>query len=103
MFALRLNSYDISSLDPSMQMYLAMQSDNSRLNALYGIFGESKVDSTSDKCPTLSASSRKDLKRTMTPYESLCTSMLRHVERKGLLEIIPFSQLNFSSKNFKLV
>ena len=95
-----LSSYDISSLDLSMQMYLAMESGPSRENALRGIFGNSKVDSIKakqDKCPTLSTFSRKDLNRTMTPYESLCTSMLRHVDRKGFLEIIPFSQFNFSS------
>ena len=98
LFVQSLNSYDISSLDLSLQMYLAMESGHSRENALRGIFGESKVDSTKqDKCPTLSTFSRKDLKRTMSPYESLCTSMLRHVDRMGFLQIIPFSQLNFSS------
>ena len=97
-FEQELNKYDISSLELSMQIYLAMESGPSRENALRGIFGKSKADSTKqDKCPTLSTFSRKDLNRTMTPYESLCTSMLRHVDRKGFLEIIPFSQLNFSS------
>ena len=84
-----LKSYDIRR---SLQMSLAMESGLTRENALQGIFGKNKVDSTKqEKCPNL----MKDLKRTLSPYESLCTSMLRHVDREGFLEILPFSQLNF--------
>ena len=84
-----LKSYDIRR---SLQMSLAMESGLTRENALQGIFGKSKVDSTKQpKCPN----SMKDLNRTLSPYESLCTSMLRHVDREGFLEIILFCQLNF--------
>ena len=92
MFEQALNSYDISSLDFASQMYLAMEvgrggNDQSRIKALQSIFGKGKTDDKEEEhdtykhCPTLGTISRTDLNRTLSPHESLCTSMLRHVDR----------------------
>lgn len=86
------NMFDISSLDLSMQMWLAMEDGHvrdyqSRKKALQSIFGTGQIDDKEeefDTCPTLSTISRKDLNRTLSPHESLCTSMLRHVDRQTI-------------------
>ena len=95
MFEQALNSYDISSLDFASQMYLAMEvgrggNDQSRIQALQSIFGKGKTDDKEEEhdtykhCPTLGTISRTDLNRTLSPHESLCTSMLRHVDRQTI-------------------
>ena len=92
-FEAALNSYDISSLDLASQMHLAMEigrggSDQTRIKALQSIFGKGKTDDKEDDtyehCPTLGTISRTDLNRTLSPHESLCTSMLRHVDRQTI-------------------
>ena len=86
-----LSKYDISSLDLSLQVYLAMEEGPSRAKTLQSIFGKGKTDNTIHdtykNCPTLSTFARKDLNRTMSPHESLCTSMLRHLNRTTISKI----------------
>ena len=86
-----LSQYDISSLDLSLQVYLAMEEGPSRAKTLQSIFGKGKTDNTIHdtykNCPTLSTFARKDLNRTMSPHESLCTSMLRHLNRTTISKI----------------
>ena len=53
----------------------------SREKALGNIFGNGKADDN-ENCPTLSTLSKEDLNRTLSPQESLCTSMLRHIDKK---------------------
>ena len=80
--------YDIGSLDLSMQMYLALETGSKRKQALENIFGKRTEDKTAQDnykdCPSLSTISKKDLNRTLSPHESLCTSMLRHVDKKTI-------------------
>ena len=86
-----LSKYDISSLDLSLQVYLAMEEGPSRAKTLQSIFGKGKpkstIHDTYENCPTLSKFARKDLNRTMSPHESLCTSMLRHLNRTTVSKI----------------
>lgn len=53
----------------------------SREKALGNIFGNGKADDN-ENCPTLSTLSKEDLNRTLSPQESLCTSMLRNIDKK---------------------
>ena len=90
-FEQMFEQYDISSLDLSMQIYLSMEEGPSRAKTLQSIFGKGQTENTMHdtykNCPTLSTLARKDLNRTMSPHESLCTSMLRHLNRTTISKI----------------
>ena len=86
------NSSFIDSLEMTMylQMYLGMEEGEARKEALRRFLGKGKTDDkeepddTYKHCPTLSTISRTDLNRTLSPQESLCTSMLRHIDRQAI-------------------